>query len=394
MKRVSCKEFFSVLWSGLCQALGWFFGLFGYKREGKFAKCVWGVFSISAAVIMVAFASVVVYAIYNAISETYWESRCCRTKYGQYISRTIDYISDGDDDGYLINKKTGEKVLKGIQWIAKPLGNDSLVCYSNGKLRGYFNAKNGRVVVEPKYKHAWVSSDGLAAIEDKGMVKFIDGNGKMVLDCGIVYDEASDDYVFHGGFLIVRSENKEKYGLLDKTGKFVLPMEYDFIEIANNLEFWRLRKDSKWAVYDKEMKAILPFIDGTVELAPKSIDVTMSDHTMRKYDYQGNLINDFCISCVCQLEYNTEEMYCLEKTTVEEGEGITAELEPWQHKRAVAKLRAYAAGDGFEGLMTAEGRVVTMPIYESIEAINADTYLCTIGNGNKVVVDGNGVVVR
>lgn len=42
MKRVSVRMFFTVMWRGMCQALGWFFGLFGYKRDGKFAKCVWG----------------------------------------------------------------------------------------------------------------------------------------------------------------------------------------------------------------------------------------------------------------------------------------------------------------------------------------------------------------
>ena len=51
MKKVSCKVFFTVMWSGIRQSLGWFFGLFGYKRDGKFAKCVWGLFSISAAII-------------------------------------------------------------------------------------------------------------------------------------------------------------------------------------------------------------------------------------------------------------------------------------------------------------------------------------------------------
>ena len=44
--------FFTVLWKGLCQALGWFFGLFGYKRDGKFAKCVWGLFATSGAIIL------------------------------------------------------------------------------------------------------------------------------------------------------------------------------------------------------------------------------------------------------------------------------------------------------------------------------------------------------
>ena len=33
MKKVSANVFFTVLWSGVCQVVGWFFGLFGYKRS-------------------------------------------------------------------------------------------------------------------------------------------------------------------------------------------------------------------------------------------------------------------------------------------------------------------------------------------------------------------------
>jgi hypothetical protein len=43
----------------------------------------------------------------------------------------------------------GEKLIKKIHWIAKPLGNDSLVCYRTGKKRGYFNMYTGEVVIEP-----------------------------------------------------------------------------------------------------------------------------------------------------------------------------------------------------------------------------------------------------
>ena len=32
MKKVSTKVFFTVLWRGLCQALGWFFELFGAEN--------------------------------------------------------------------------------------------------------------------------------------------------------------------------------------------------------------------------------------------------------------------------------------------------------------------------------------------------------------------------
>lgn len=40
--------------------------------------------------------------------------------------------------------------------------------------------------------------------------------------------------------------------------------------------------------------------------------------------------------------------------------------------------------------MTSDGRAVTMPKYEAIEAIGPDTYLCTVSHGDKVVVNGKG----
>ena len=44
--------------------------------------------------------------------------------------------------------------------------------------------------------------------------------------------------------------------------------------------------------------------------------------------------------------------------------------------------------------MTREGRVVTQPLYESIEAIDTDLYLCTVSNNDKVVVNGKGEIVK
>lgn len=44
--------------------------------------------------------------------------------------------------------------------------------------------------------------------------------------------------------------------------------------------------------------------------------------------------------------------------------------------------------------MTSDGRAVTMPQYESIEAIGPDTYLCTVSHGDKVVVNGKGEQVN
>jgi hypothetical protein len=52
------------------------------------------------------------------------------------------------------------------------------------------------------------------------------------------------------------------------------------------------------------------------------------------------------------------------------------------------------AGDGFEGLMTADGRRVTMPLYQNIEAIGPDLYACTVSNGDMIIVNGKGNVVE
>lgn len=86
MRKVSCKVFFTVLWRGICQVLGWFFGLFGYKRDGKFAKCVWGIFSVSAAIVMVFFACAAIYASYVNLTSEYRYSKYIERRGGEYIA--------------------------------------------------------------------------------------------------------------------------------------------------------------------------------------------------------------------------------------------------------------------------------------------------------------------
>ena len=178
--------FFTVMWRGLCQALGWFFGLFGYKRDGKFAKCVWGMFATSATIIMaiiaIGFIRFVGYEVY------YWYEGQHHSCVGEHcwanthINGDIYFHHHKEGKGYLYNLNTGQKLLKHVEWIAKPTDKDSLICFSNGKKRGYFSKNTGKVVIEPKYSHAWIFSDGFASVDDGGHIKFIDATGKVVID--------------------------------------------------------------------------------------------------------------------------------------------------------------------------------------------------------------------
>lgn len=398
MKKISARMFFTVVWRGVCQALGWFFGLFGFERGGRFAKCLWGLFATSATVVMSIVAIVFIYAFgdeacrwydrqhYSCYNPDCWAST--------HLSQDIYYHQHEYGKGYVFNLRTGEKLIKHIQWIAVPNSKDTLVCFSNGKKRGYFSKNTGEVIIKPKYDRAWIFSEGLASVEEDDHIKFIDGTGEVIIDNNMPYIPDMDGYVFHNGYCVVKSDDGRLNGLMDKNGKMVLPTIYDEIDLADNYALWHVQKGEEAAVLDKGLHAVIPLMEGSIYIDEGTIDVTMPDHTMRKYDMEGKLINDFYIANVRLLEYEQEEIVYRKDMTVEDGDGVVVELEPFYHPKATARLRAYVAGEGYEGLMTADGHKVTMPLYKEVEAVGYDLYLCTSTNYDKVIVNGKGEIVR
>ena len=394
---MSAKVFFTVVWRGICQTLAWFFGLFGYKRDGKFAKCVWGLFAVSGSLLMAFFAFFIICAICETVYEKCFKGHDCDLEYcyhSEYINRDIYFHNTEDGKGYIYNKRTGEKLIKHIAWIAKPLGKDTLVCYSDGKKRGYFSKNSGKVIIKPKYDHAWVFSDGLASVDDNGYIKFIDGTDKVVIDQKMPYIPNMEGYVFHSGYCVVDTDDGELCGLIDRKGKIVLAKEYSSICPTNDLEMWRITKGKENGLLDKDLKPIIPLTECTLWVCDNMVDLTMPDHTMRKYDLQGNLINDFYIAGVRTLEYTKDEvLYRTEKSSDDEGNVIETTIESY-HPVATARMRAYVAGDGYEGLMNADGHVITMPLYKEISAIGYDLYLCEVSNSDHVIVNGKGEIVK
>lgn len=203
-----------------------------------------------------------------------------------------------------------------------------------------------------------------------------------------------EGYVFHNGYCVVDTDDGELCDLMDKSGKIVLPREYSSIVPTNDLEMWRVAKGKEHGLLDKDLKFVLPMTECTMWICDNMVDVTLPDHTMRKYNLQGELINDFYITSVRTLEYNKEEiLYRTEKTTDDDGNVVDTTIEAY-HPASNAKMRAYVAGDNREGLMTADGHVVTMPLYKNIEAIGYDLYLCEVSNIDKVIVNGKGEIVK
>jgi len=394
MKKVSAKLFFTVLWKGVCQVFGWFFGLFGYKTDGKYAKLVWGVFATSAAVVAAIFAIVLITSLCENIYDKHFKEDYCfdpDCSYAEFLAKNIYYHDISDGRGYVFNSDTGEKTLRHVSWIAKPDGEDSLICFSDGKKRGYFSKNSGKVVIPAKYDHAWVFSEGLASVVDRGSVFFIDGTGKVIIDNVTIYRPGMDGLFFHDGYCIV-GDAAEITSMIDKKGNTVL-QEHSCITRAN-YGLWKIERDGKTAVYDKDLRMIIPLTDCSIWIGEGAINMTMNDdHTMRKYDLQGGLINDFYIASVHSLEYEKDEILYRKVNNEEYADDTIPDVEAY-HPVATARMRAYVAGDGYEGLMNADGHVITMPLYKDISAIGYDLYLCEVSNGDHVIVNGNGAIVK
>lgn len=398
MKKISYKLFFAVMWKGLCQAITGICKLFGYKKQGLLAKCVWTIFATLFLLIIACFAFQCTFNVFNTIAEkfcsryTVCEDPNCYND--EYVSQNIRFHNDGDGRGYVFDIRSHSITLKGIAWIAKPLGNDSLVCYSDGKRRGYFNKFTGNVVIKPKYSRAWIFSEGLASVEENGYIKFIDSTGKIVINKSQPYIEGMQGYVFHGDYCVVDSEDGETCGLMDKSGKIVLPLGYNSIEPSDDMNYWVLNKDGKQSVIDKNLTLIVPELNAWLRVRHEYIEANMlDDNTIRHYDLQGNLINDCYIKNFNYLEYDTENTYMQSDSYYDE-DGENHPCETQVYKTARAKLCSYQGAFYKEGLIAVDGHIVTHPLYESIKALSEDLYLCEVENGDNILLNSKGQIVK
>lgn len=394
------KRAIILFWKGLTGIIAatanWFTVILGMQDESKYGKFIRRVVGGSFALIMLllagsALSSCINHIYYRYLANSYYNSS---GYVGQYLSRNATYYSqEYQTDGY-VETRDGKKTIKDIHWIAKPLGDDSLVCYSNGDARGYFNMLTGELAVKPQYKHAWVFSDGLASVDDNGWIKFIDANGNVAIDPKIPYIAGAEGYVFHNGHCVLHSNRHDKFGMIDKHGNWVMKADYDRIQPVDT--FWIASKGGKQCVISKNMTVVLPFIDAVLWVSDNGISAEMADHTLRKYDLQGNIVDTFLISSVENMIYETDELrYLKTNNGDDEGNliGETEDLNPSPvHK--TARCKRYEAASGWYGLMSPDGKVLTNPAYSEITAIGYDLYLCKNGSMSGEVLNGKGIKVK
>lgn len=388
MKR-SLMLFFKGLTGMLAALAGWFAVIIGMKGESRYSRVLRSIvgtcFTVLVLIVTFAVLAEAFICVFNRLGHD--TRRNLDDGFNRRLSSGLAYRNSGfDDDGYVFDS-CGNKLITGIAWIAEPLGRDSLVCYSDGGKRGYFNMYTGQVVVEPTYSHAWIFSDGLAAVDDNGWIKFIDETGKVVIDKSMAYIPGMDGYVFHNGYCVVHSGSGDRFGLIDTKGNWALSPEYFNIVPVDS--FWIVDRGDESALLGRGLKEILPFMRADIEIYDEGIYVTEDDHTISKYDFNGVLIEDFYISDISRLLYDTDKVYRSESCGYDAGDGI-CDCGGTELVSDVASCLCYQAEYGWYGLMSTDGKVITGPMYSDITAVGPDLYLCKDGSGNGILLNSKG----
>ena len=178
--------------------------------------------------------------------------------------------------------------------------------------------------------------------------------------------------------------------MIDKQGKWLLEPKYT--SVLPDGEYLIIENSQGQSVLDKSLNTLIPWTDGEFSVEDEYISVTLSNHVLQRYNFSGELIEDFYISDISLLTYESDELrYTNTKNYSEEGV-LTSETEEPEPSPVlkVAKCRSYEAENGWYGLMTPDGRIVTPPSYESIKAIGYDLYLCKDNYDDGVVLNGRG----
>jgi hypothetical protein len=121
---------------------------------------------------------------------------------------------------------------------------------------GYIDSK-GTEVISAIYDQAFHFNHGLAGVTKDGIDEFIDLTGTTAFESNAV--GFYDSY-----YLSQINGDNGKWGVIDRTGKLVVPIEYDDVVIFEDVYIWVSdRMNQLSGYYDKDGKVIVPFRDSS-----------------------------------------------------------------------------------------------------------------------------------
>jgi len=138
---------------------------------------------------------------------------------------------------------------------------NDLIPFRKGNLWGFAD-KTKKIVIECKYDEVFPFHEGVAFVKHNNSYAMINSEGKAItafefeiLDLSIDLDaEVENPYEFINGYAIVK---QGKFGVVDKTGHFVISPIYDCIEPFKE-GLAAVCKNYKWGFINEKGKEVVP----------------------------------------------------------------------------------------------------------------------------------------
>lgn len=300
------------------------------------------------------------------------------------LEGNLDYVADYDtnkSDRKIIDRWTKEVLLDSLSWLSFEDG-DSLVAYAQQNRRGYFNLRQRKAhLLDEKFVKVYLYREGRALAESLDSLYILDTDQKEVARYLKTDERDTEVNVFHKGHLPMIGENG-KLGLIDTCGVWSVEPQYDKVSWALE-EFWLgithpvmvdevtgKETEPHRIVMDSKLRTVMEG-DWTYLMVTKDGYVTVADknHWQWHYALDGTVIDDFVCRDIKQMTYSTGEKKWV-------GDGVTEYVDRQVDVEDTATLLKYVTSENWEGLITKEGKIVTPPIFWSIEAVSKNLYLC------------------
>jgi RsiW-degrading membrane proteinase PrsW (M82 family) len=202
---------------------------------------------------------------------------------------TVIHYNNGDEsikenETGTIHKERYDKIFNTYSEIKRL----SIVVVKNG-LRGYVSAETGKMIIEPKYKKAWIDDpvSGLAAcVNENGKLGFINVKTREFAIPFKFEPVNYKNFVFHNGKCIIYNE-EEKAGIIDTSG--VCEAFYDGLSYLNN-GFYEVVKDDKTGILDSVLNIFLPVAYRKIEY-DDPLYYLYEDSTITIMDNKRNVLN-------------------------------------------------------------------------------------------------------
>jgi len=138
--------------------------------------------------------------------------------------------------------------LMTLLFFSSPAQSQELIPYRKDDKWG-FSTNDKKMIIPAVYDSAWPFKKGFAIVEMKGKQGIIDATGKVVVPLQYVSCNRVDDYI------IVRKENKS--GVVDLNDKIVIPIKYSSIYRHHN-GYWQVSIDKKKGIIRPKSEIVIP----------------------------------------------------------------------------------------------------------------------------------------